>query len=84
MEVPGITLSCRELVELVTDYVEGALGPEERARFEQHLGVCEGCRLYVAQMRATIRATGTLSEQDVNPTARDALLTAFRGWKRKA
>ena len=74
-------LSCRELVELVTDYLEGALSPERRALFEGHLGECEGCGAYIEQMRETRRAVGTLGEGSMPPDARAALLHAFRGWK---
>jgi anti-sigma factor RsiW len=72
---------CRELVELVTDYLEGALPEEERVRFEEHLSACDGCTAYLEQMRQTIRLTGMLSEEDVPPEARERLLEAFRGWK---
>jgi anti-sigma factor RsiW len=75
-------VSCKELVELVTDYLEGTLPPGERRRFDEHLQLCDGCVNYVEQMRATIVATGTLREESVPPEARDALLTAFRDWKR--
>jgi anti-sigma factor RsiW len=74
-------LTCRELVELVTDYFEGALPDSERARFEAHLDECEGCRLYLEQMRTTIglvHASGELEgREDVS-----ALLRAFRSWNR--
>jgi anti-sigma factor RsiW len=75
-------LTCRELVELVTEYLEGTLASTDRARFESHLDTCSGCRRYVEQMRLTIRATGALSEEKISPEARDALLEAFRGWRR--
>jgi anti-sigma factor RsiW len=75
-------LSCRELVELVTDYLEGALSPEDRARFDEHLRVCDGCSAYVEQFRETIRLTGTLREDSIEPAARDALLEQFKDWKR--
>jgi anti-sigma factor RsiW len=78
----GSELSCRELVELVTDYFDGALPSPEVERFEAHLGHCSGCRAYLAQMRQTIRATGSLTEETITPTTRDALLQVFRGWKR--
>lgn len=74
-------LTCRELVELVTDYLEDALPPPERERFEAHLAVCEGCTTYLEQMRATIRVTGRLSEEQVSPEARERLLAAFRSWR---
>lgn len=75
-------ISCQEVVELVTDYVERALPPDEAALFEQHLNFCDGCELYVDQMRATVRTVGRLGEDDIPPETRDKLLTAFRGWKR--
>jgi len=73
--------SCQELVELVTDFLEEALSPEERARFEQHLSECGNCETYLEQMRATIELTGSLSPQSLSPEAEDALLHAFRDWK---
>ena len=74
-------LSCQELVELVTDYLEGVLPPELHARFEQHIAHCTGCQTYLAQMRATIDATGSLTPESVSPDAERALLDAFRGWR---
>jgi predicted anti-sigma-YlaC factor YlaD len=74
-------LTCKELVELVTEYLEDAMPVEEKDRFEAHLGGCEGCRRYVEQMRQTIRLTGQLSEQDVSPEAERKLLDVFRDWK---
>jgi anti-sigma factor RsiW len=74
-------LSCQELVELVTDYFEGALSPETRALFEQHIGRCTGCHEYVEQMRTTIELTGSLTTDDVSPDAAARLLDAFRDWK---
>jgi anti-sigma factor RsiW len=74
-------LSCQELVELVTDYLEGALPPELRARFDQHIAHCTGCTTYLEQMRATIRATGSLTPESVSPEAERTLLDAFRGWR---
>lgn len=75
-------LSCRELVEIVTDYLEGAMPPEGRARVDRHLRGCPGCTTYIEQMRETIRLTGRLREDDVPGPAREALLRAFRGWTR--
>jgi predicted anti-sigma-YlaC factor YlaD len=75
--------TCRELVELVTDYLEGALTGDEHARFEAHLAECEGCRRYVDQMRTTVdltRASGAVHDA---PPQMDALLEAFRGYKRR-
>ncbi|HET6847534.1 MAG TPA: zf-HC2 domain-containing protein [Gaiellales bacterium] len=73
-------LPCQELVELVTDYLEGALPPADRERFDRHIAGCDGCTAYLEQMRATIRLTGRLRPDDVDPAARAALLRAFRGW----
>ena len=80
----GITLSCQQLVELVTDYFEGALSPAERARFEAHLGVCSGCRGYLDQLQRTMRLLGTLTEENIPGDARDHLLRGFRDWKRES
>ena len=74
-------LSCQELVELVTDYFEGALSPEQRARFDEHLELCDGCNGYLEQMRLTIQLVGRLTPRDVTPGAQAALLGVFRDWK---
>jgi len=74
-------LSCQELVELVTDYLEGALSEEEAGRFESHIGTCNGCRIYVEQMHQTIAVLGELTVESVTPEAESALLEAFRGWR---
>lgn len=74
-------LSCQELTELVTDYLEGALPPAEQARFEEHLAECGNCELYLQQIRATIELTGTLSPEAMTPDAEEALLHAFKNWK---
>jgi anti-sigma factor RsiW len=74
-------LSCRELVELVTEYLEGALDDADRQRFEAHVAKCNGCARYLEQLRQTIRITGTLSFDDLSSEAEDTLLHAFRGWR---
>jgi anti-sigma factor RsiW len=74
-------LSCQELVELVTDYFEGTLSPEDRTRFEDHLADCDGCAAYLEQMRRTVAALGHLPREAVSPEAERELLDAFRGWK---
>ena len=74
-------LSCRELVELVTDYLEGALAADERARFEEHIARCSGCKTYLEQIRQTIAALGHLPEDGLTPEAERTLLEAFRGWR---
>ncbi len=75
-------LGCRELVELVTDYLEATLPLDERTRFELHLTYCDGCRTYLAQMRQVLEGAGELTEESIAPEARDALLATFRGWKK--
>jgi predicted anti-sigma-YlaC factor YlaD len=79
---PVDDLACQELVEIVTNYLEGALPEAERVRFDAHLEVCEGCRRYLDQMRTTIRVVGTLTEDDLDPDAKDQLLQLFREWNR--
>ena len=74
-------LTCRELVELVTEYVEGALPPAERERFERHLATCPGCETYVAQMRQTIHLVGTLGEVALPPELEREFRRAFRDWR---
>ena len=73
----GETMSCSELVELVTDYLEGRLEPAEVARFEAHLEVCPPCAVYLDQMRLTLRALGRIPEESISPEARKELLHAF-------
>ena len=66
----------------MTEYLEGAMAPQDRARFEEHLSICEGCTNYIGQLRTTIRATGMLSEESIPDEAREQLLAAFRDWRR--
>jgi anti-sigma factor RsiW len=73
-------MTCREIVELVTDYFEGALSEVDRRRFEEHIDECEWCSRYLEQMRVTIRTVGRLDEESLSPEARAALLEAFRDW----
>jgi anti-sigma factor RsiW len=75
-------ITCREMVELVTDYLEGRLPHWDRFQFERHIAGCDGCTRYLEQMRTTIRLTGMLREEDVSAPAREAMLTAFRDWPR--
>jgi len=75
-------LTCRELVELVSDYLEESLSDDENTLFEAHIAGCDGCSTYVEQIRQTIRVAGRVTEDSIEPAARDALLEAFRGFKR--
>jgi anti-sigma factor RsiW len=76
-------MACRELVELITEYLEDRLSPADRSRFEAHLAECEPCRTYLEQFRQTIRALGRLPEESLSAEARDTLLAAFRDWSRR-
>jgi anti-sigma factor RsiW len=76
-------ITCQEVVELVTDYVEHALPADEAAVFEQHLNFCDGCVWYVDQVRKTIDLVGELRAEDVPEATKAKLMTAFRDWRRK-
>lgn len=76
---PGYTVRCDEVVELVTDYLEGALDADLAAEVEAHLLLCAGCAEYVEQIRATIRALGRVSATTLSEAAQAELLQAFRG-----
>ncbi len=75
-------LSCKELVEVVTDYLEGALSPQDRARFESHIAKCDWCKIYIEQIRLTVKSLGKLTEQSIPPQVQAELLQAFRTWKK--
>jgi anti-sigma factor RsiW len=81
MADPG-DLTCQEFVELVTEYLEGTLPADDRARFEAHLAYCDPCVEYLEQIRQTIRTLGRLGEEHIAPAARLRLLAEFRDWKR--
>ena len=74
-------LTCKEMVELVTDYLEGALPSELRTRFDQHLTACQPCVIYVEQMRQTIAALGRLPEESISSNVLDTLTEHFRRWR---
>jgi anti-sigma factor (TIGR02949 family) len=74
-------LTCQQLVELVTDYLDGALTSADRARFESHLSACSGCATNVEQLRETVRLTGRrLTEEMLPDDMRETLLRQFRDW----
>ena len=75
---PGLAVPCQEIVELVTDYLEGKLDPKMTAEVEAHLELCDGCHIYVEQMRATIRALGTVPVAALSEAAQNELVQAFR------
>lgn len=76
-------LTCRELVEVVTDYLEDRMPAEQRLLFEEHIAYCTWCVTYLDQMRETIRAAGMLREEHLTPEQRDALLDVFKEWRRR-
>jgi anti-sigma factor RsiW len=76
-------LTCREIVQLMTEYLEGTMPTEERLRFERHVAICPACRGFLAQMRETLRLSGDVTEESISPEVRAELLAAFRDWKRK-
>jgi anti-sigma factor (TIGR02949 family) len=75
-------VTCQEVVELVTAYLDGALAPDQTTLFEQHLNFCDGCITYVDQIRVTVATVGRASQEDVPAEARDRLMAAFRDWRR--
>jgi len=74
-------LACQEMVELITDYLEGALSRSQRRRFDAHLAGCEHCAEYLEQMRATIRLTGRLRTEDLTPEMHDEFTAIYRRWR---
>jgi len=74
-------VNCRQVVELMTDYLEGALSRVERARFEEHIAGCDGCRAYLQQLRTTRRVLGRLADEPVPAEVERDLLEAFRSWR---
>ena len=75
--IQGI-LTCQQLVEVITNYFEGALTADEREQFERHLALCRGCRIYLDQMRVTLSLLGALNAEDIHETTQRELLAAFR------
>jgi len=82
IQVPG-ELSCKEMVELMNDYLEGRLSPAELSDFERHLVFCDGCAEYLRQLRQVGNAARRLGDEEVPERMKDSLLDAFRKWKRK-
>lgn len=74
--------TCREMVELMTDYLEDAMSTETRERFERHLAGCDGCSNYLGQLREVIRATGMITVDQIPAERKSELLNAFRDWHR--
>ena len=78
---PRGSLVCRQAVELVTDYLDGALPPAQRRRFQAHLTSCRDCPEYLAQIRATIALTGTMAPGGLTPGMRDDFIALYRRWR---
>ena len=83
MDESSLHVSCLEVVELVNDYLEGALPPRQTSLVEEHLNFCDGCVTFVEQIRATASIAGRVSEEEIPEATRAKLLTAFRDWKRE-
>lgn len=83
-ELRAPRLTCREVVELLTDYLEDALPAGERARVEEHLATCPDCTAYLEQLRTTIGVLGRLREEAVPSGVLTQLMAAFRGWRRRS
>jgi predicted anti-sigma-YlaC factor YlaD len=79
VDEPEIT--CQEIVELVTAYLEDAVSAAQRRRIEEHLADCPGCRAYIDQMRVTVELAGRVDHEELDEDARVALLSAFRSWR---
>ncbi len=74
-------LVCRQAVELVTDYLDGALSRRDRRRLETHLRACPNCAAYLEQIKMTVRLTGTIEPEDLSPEARADLAELYRQWR---
>ena len=75
-------MTCHELSEIVTDYLEGALPLPDRVRFEAHVADCPACRRYLEQMRRTVAALGRVPPEPIPPAVEAELLDRFQHWKR--
>lgn len=75
-------LTCQELVELVTDYLEEALPANDKDCFERHLTTCSGCRNYLEQIRTSVKLAGRLKEEELQSPIKEELLKTFRNWNK--
>jgi anti-sigma factor RsiW len=73
-------MTCRQVVELMTDYLEGALSAADRARFEEHIAGCDGCRAYLAQLATTRKVLRKLADEPIPPALQAELMKAFKHW----
>ncbi len=74
-------MTCKEVVELMTAYLEGSLSEADRARFDKHIGGCDGCTAYLEQMRTTLRLLGRIADEAIPAHMEADLVSAFRGWR---
>ena len=74
-------MTCRQVVELMTDYLEGALSAADRARFEEHIAGCDGCRAYLAQLSTTRKVLRKLADEPIPPALQAELMKAFKDWR---
>ena len=74
-------MTCKQLTELITDYLERRMPLSHRVRFQLHVGMCKHCRAYLRQMKATIRTLGLLPAETIPPDVREQLMKRFRNWK---
>jgi anti-sigma factor RsiW len=74
-------VTCRELVEVLTDYLEGVLTAEARADIERHIVICSGCSNYVEQFRSTIDLLGRIAADERDDAQASAALAIFRDWQ---
>lgn len=72
--------TCRDITELVTDYLEGRMPFGRRLKFQLHLGMCRHCRAYLRQMRKTVETLGKLPDEPIPDAVKDELMKRFRGW----
>lgn len=82
MHLMAGNITCQDLTDLITEYLEGSMSFSERVRFQIHLGFCQGCRNYLNQMKTTIRTVGKLPAEPIPDEVRDELLKRFRTWKK--
>jgi len=75
-------MTCRQVVELMTDYLEGNLSARDRASFEEHIAGCDGCRAYLAQLRTTRDVVGRIADEPMPASVERELIEAFRNWRR--
>ena len=82
MHMMAGNMSCQEMTELITEFLDGSMPWFQRIRFQMHVGLCRGCRHYLGQMKLTIKTLGQLPPDPMPPEIRDEMLRRFRNWKK--